>query len=318
MSSNQPLHGSGAVVVPGSGQAPSERPSTLAGKRPVSAAHPKSPGALVARIVSKLLLWGALGGLAIAIIYPLLWMILSGFKTNREVFGDPFGLPGALRWESYQAAWDQGIFNYYGNSVLVTVVSILTTTLISAWAAYGLTRLEIPFGNGILLVILGGLMLAPTVALVPLFRLLQGLGLFNTYWALIVLYTAFRVPFTTFLIRAYMIDLPHEVDEAAKIDGASSTQIFWRIVLPMSRPILVSAGLLQALFAWNEFVFALVFVSDDALKTLPVGLMSMQSRLGTDWPVVFAALTMAALPMIIMFLIGQRQFLRGLTEGVGK
>lgn len=116
----------------------------------------------------------------------------------------------------------------------------------------------------------------------------------------------------------YMIDLPREVDEAATVDGASRTQTFWRIILPMCRPILVSAALLQALFAWNEFVFALVFISSDSLKTLPVGLVSMQSRLLTDWPVVFAGLTIAALPMILLFLIGQRQFLRGLTEGVGK
>ena len=161
-------------------------------------------------------------------------------------------------------------------------------------------------------------MLAPTVALIPLFRLLQSLGIYDTYAALIVLYTAFRVPFTTFLIRAYMIELPREVDEAAVVDGCSRAQTFWRIILPMCRPILVSAALLQALFAWNEFVFALVFVSDESLKTLPVGLVSMQSRLLTDWPVVLAGLTMAALPMVLLFLVGQRQFLRGLTEGVGK
>ncbi len=277
-----------------------------------------SPGWVLFRVVVRLLVWGALAGLVVAIVYPLLWMILSGFKTNQEVFGDPFGLPGALRWENYQAAWEQGVLKYLGNSLVVTAASVVTTTLVSAWAAYGLTRLQLPFGQGILLLILGGLMLAPTVALVPLFRLLQSLELFNTYWALIILYTAFRVPFTTFLIRAYMIDLPLEVDEAAKIDGAGPGQIFWRIILPMCRPILVSAALLQALFAWNEFVFALAFISDDGLKTLPVGLVSMQSRLTTDWPVVFAGLTMAALPMIVMFLVGQRQFLRGLTEGVGK
>jgi raffinose/stachyose/melibiose transport system permease protein len=280
---------------------------------------PPAPGrGVLLRVVGKLLVWGLLAGLCIAIIYPLVWMALSGFKTNQEVFGDPFGLPGALRWANYDTALDQGVLKYVGNSVIVTVTSVVTTTLVSAWAAFGLTRLHIPFGNGITLIILGGLMLAPTVALVPLFRLLQELQLFNTYWALIILYTAFRVPFTTFLIRAYMIDMPLSVDEAAKIDGASNAQIFWRITLPMCRPILVSAALLQALFAWNEFVFALSFISDDSLKTLPVGLMSMQSRLTTDWPVVFAALTVAALPMIILFLIGQRQFLRGLTEGVGK
>ena len=278
----------------------------------------RSPLAWILGVLVKLLVWGALAGLVVVIIYPLLWMVLSGFKTNQEIFANPFSLPGSLRWENYQTAWEQGVFRYFGNSVLVTVVSVVTTTMVSAWAAYGLTRLELPLNQGVLLVILGGLMLAPTVALVPLFRLLQSLDLFNTQAALIVLYTAFRVPFTTFLIRAYMIDMPREVDEAAKIDGAGSAQIFWRIILPMCRPILVSAALLQALFAWNEFVFALAFISDDSRKTLPVGLMSMQSRLTTDWPVVFAGLTLAALPMMLLFLIGQRQFLRGLTEGFAK
>jgi raffinose/stachyose/melibiose transport system permease protein len=292
--------------------------TTPAGATSRGRVRPRSPLLGVLHVIGKLLVWGLLAGLVVAILYPLLWMVLSGFKTNQEVFGDPFGLPGALRWGNYQTAWDQGVFKYFGNSVIVTAVSVVTTTLISAWAAYGLTRLDLPLNQGVMLVILGGLMLAPTVALVPLFRLLQDLNLFNTYWALIILYTAFRVPFTTFLIRAYMIDLPMELDEAAKIDGASTQKIFWRIILPLCRPILVSAALLQALFAWNEFVFALAFISDDSLKTLPVGLLSMQSRLTTDWPVVFAALSMAAAPMIILFLIGQRQFLRGLTEGVGK
>jgi raffinose/stachyose/melibiose transport system permease protein len=287
--------------------------------RPAGGTPPPAPGrGVLLRVVSKLLVWGLLAGLCIAIIYPLIWMALSGFKTNQEIFGDPFGLPGALRWSNYETALDQGVLKYFTNSVIVTTASVVTTTLVSAWAAFGLTRVHIPFGNGVTLFILGGLMLAPTVALVPLFRLLQDLQLFNTYWALIILYTAFRVPFTTFLIRAYMIDMPLSVDEAAKIDGASNAQIFWRITLPMCKPILVSAALLQALFGWNEFVFALAFISDDSLKTLPVGLMSLQSRLTTDWPIVFAALTIAALPMIVLFLIGQRQFLRGLTEGVGK
>ena len=291
----------------------------ISGSRVAAQTVPKgSPLGWLLRTIGRLLVWGILAGLVVAIIYPLLWMFLSGFKTNQEIFGNPFSLPGKLRWENYQEAWEQGVFRYFGNSIVVTAGSVVTTTLVSAWAAYGLTRLKLPLNQGVLLIILGGLMLAPTVALIPLFRLLQSIDLFNTRMALVVLYTAFRVPFTTFLIRAYMIDLPLEVDESAKIDGASSAQIFWRIILPMSRPILVSAALLQALFSWNEFVFALAFISDDSLKTLPVGLMSMQSRLTTDWPIVFAGLSLAALPMILLFLVGQRQFLRGLTEGVGK
>lgn len=262
--------------------------------------------------------WTGLGLLVVAVLYPLLWMVFSSFKDNQEVFASPWGLPGELRWGNFAKAGNAGVVRYFVNSIIVTSASIVTTVLISAWAAYGLVRLRIPFGGAILGLLLGGLMLAPTVALIPLFGLLQQLRIYDTYWALIVLYTAFRIPFTTFLIRAYMIDIPTQVDEAAKLDGCSPAQAFWQVILPMCRPILVSAALLQALFAWNEFVFALVFVSTGDLKTLPVGLMDMQSRLLTDWPVQFAGLTMAALPMIVLFLIGQRQFLRGLTDGIGK
>ena len=270
------------------------------------------------RRLMSILVWAGLGLLVIAVLYPLLWMVFSSFKDNREVFDSPWGMPGRLRWENFGKAGSAGVVRYFTNSVIVTSLSILTTVLISAWAAFGLVRQKIVGGGIVLGLLLGGLMLAPTVALIPLFGLLQNLRIFDTYWALIVLYTAFRIPFTTFLIRAYMIDISPEVDEAAKLDGCTPAQTFWRIILPMSRPILVSAALLQALFAWNEFVFALVFVSNGDLKTLPVGLMDMQSRLLTDWPVQFAGLTMAALPMIVLFLIGQRQFLQGLTDGIGK
>jgi raffinose/stachyose/melibiose transport system permease protein len=280
--------------------------------------RPNRSGLSVGQVVSRLLIWVVLGALAVVVIYPLLWMVFSSFKDNSEVFGRPWGLPSQLRWHNFVAAGNAGVVRYFTNSVIVTAASILTTTLVSAWAAYGLVRVKVPLAGPVLLFLLGGLMLAPTVALVPLFGLLQQLHIYNTYWALIVLYTAFRIPFTTFLIRAYMVDLPPDVDEAAIIDGASRGQIFWRVILPMCRPIMVSAALLQALFAWNEFVFALVFISSGNLKTLPVGLVDMQSRLLTNWPVQFAGLTMAALPMIVLFLIGQRQFLRGLTDGIGK
>lgn len=276
------------------------------------------PGSRLAGGVARVLVWAGLITLVVAVVYPLLWMVFSSFKNNSEVLNTPWGLPGELRWGNFAKAGDAGLVRYFANSVIVTSASILTTVIISAWAAYGLVRLKIPFGGPVLGLLLGGLMLAPTVALIPLFGLLQDLKIFDTYWALIVLYTAFRIPFTTFLIRAYMIDLSPDVDEAAELDGCSHAQTFWQITLPMCRPILVSAALLHALFAWNEFVFALVFISSGDLKTLPVGLVDMQSRLLTNWPVQFAGLTMAAIPMIALFLIGQRQFLRGLSDGIGK
>jgi raffinose/stachyose/melibiose transport system permease protein len=278
----------------------------------------RSPAGSVASAIGRTVAYILLIVLAVAIIYPMAWAVLNGFKSNLELFGDPWGLPTTWRWENFLKAWNLGVVRYLANSVIVTGASVVTTVLFSAMAAYALTRQRIPFAGPITVLLLGGMMLAPTVALIPLFRLLQALGIFDTYWGLIILYTAFRIPFTVFLIRAYMITISREMEDAAIVDGASRWQIFWLIVMPLSRPIIVSAALLQALFAWNEFVFALVFINDTDLKTLPVGLLAMQGRVLSDWPVLFAALTIASIPMILLFLAGQRQFIRGLSEGFGK
>ncbi|MFI5259694.1 MAG: carbohydrate ABC transporter permease [Candidatus Limnocylindrales bacterium] len=256
--------------------------------------------------------------LVASILGPLLWMILSGFKNNEEFFGSAWAPPTQLRWSNFVDAWNLGIVQYLANSVIVTAVSIVGVVLVSAWAAYALTRLRIPLNTPITLFILGGMMLAPAVALIPLFKLMVTLGLYNTLFALMILYVAFRIPFTTFLIRAYMVTLSREIEDAAVVDGASRWQIFWQIAFPLSRPILIAAALLQALFAWNEFPFALVMINSSDLKTLPVGLLDMYSRLLTNFPVMFAGMTIAAVPMVVLFLIGQRQFIRGLAEGFGK
>ncbi|MEO8906637.1 MAG: carbohydrate ABC transporter permease [Microbacteriaceae bacterium] len=269
-------------------------------------------------IILRLLVWGLLIVLAILVLYPLLWMVLGSVKDNQDFLSSPFGLPTSIHFENYAVAWDRGIGQYLVNSLIVTVFSVVATTMISAWAAFGLTKLVMPFTKTMLFVIVGGLMLAPTVALVPLLQLLQNLGIYDTLFGLVLLYTAFRIPFITFLIRSYMIDLPYEVDEAARLDGCSRSQTFWRLTLPMSMPIIVSSIILQCLFAWNEYLFAFIFVSSDAVKTLPVGLADLSSRLSTNYPMVLAGMTLAALPMIVMFFAGQRYFVRGLSDGIGK
>ncbi|KQM59701.1 MULTISPECIES: carbohydrate ABC transporter permease [unclassified Agreia] len=268
--------------------------------------------------IGRVFMWTFLLGLVVVVVYPLLWMILNGFKENAELFGNPFALPIAWKWENYVTAWNRGVSNYLMMSVLVTVTSTIATVFISAWAAYGLTRVTIPFNRAIVTVILGGLMLAPAVALIPLVKMFQSLGLYNTFWALLILYTAFRIPFTTFLIRAYMIDLPREIDEAAEVDGASRWSTFWRIILPMCKPIIVSTVILHILFAWNEYLFAMVFTSGTDVQTLPVGLTSLMSKHGTDYPVVFAGMVIAAIPVVLLFFFGQRYFVKGLADGIGK
>ncbi|GII05276.1 ABC transporter permease [Planobispora takensis] len=269
-------------------------------------------------VIARVFVWAFLLGLAVVVLYPLLWMVLNGFKTNAELFGDPFALPVDWSFDNYRKAWNRGVSDYLTTSVLVTVTSTAATVFVSAWAAYGLTRVDIPFNKTITALILGGLMLAPTVALVPLVKMFQAMGLYNSFWALLILYTAFRIPFTTFLIRAYMIDLPREVDEAAEMDGAGRWTAFWRITLPMCKPIITSTVLLHILFTWNEYLFAMVFTSGSGVQTLPVGLTSLMSKHGTEFPVVFAGMVIAAVPVVLLFFFGQRYIVRGLADGIGK
>ncbi len=271
-----------------------------------------------AGVIARLFMWAFLLALVVVVVYPLLWMVLNGFKTNAELFGDPFALPVDWSFGNYAKAWNRGVSGYLTTSVLVTVTSTVATVFVSAWAAYGLTRVAIPLNKVFTGLILGGLMLAPTVALVPLVKMFQSMGLYNSFWALLILYTAFRIPFTTFLIRAYMIDLPREVDEAAEMDGAGRWTAFWRIILPMCKPIITSVVLLQILFTWNEYLFAMVFTSGSGVQTLPVGLTSLMSKHGTEFPVVFAGMVIAAVPVVLLFLFGQRYIVKGLADGIGK
>jgi raffinose/stachyose/melibiose transport system permease protein len=269
-------------------------------------------------VIARTLLYSLLVCLGVVVIYPLVWMALNGFKDNAQIFGDPFALPARWSWANYVQAWNHGVRDYVTVSVLVTVASAMCTVLISAWTAFGLTRTKMPAKPLVVAIVLGGLMLSPTVAVIPLVKMLQALGLYNTYWALIILYTAFRVPFTTFLMRAYMLDLPRDLDEAATMDGASEGQIFWRIILPLCRPIIISCVILHVLFAWNEYLFAMIFTSGADVQTLPVGLTSIMAKHGTNYPVVFAAMTISALPIVVVFFAAQRYFIRGLSEGIGK
>lgn len=261
---------------------------------------------------SAYLLFGVLSLIA---LYPMVWLVLNSLKTQFEMFDATWTLPTEPQWQNYVAAWNFGIAQYLVNSVIITALAVLITTTLSVLAAYALSRFQFPGREPLFYIILGGLMLAPEVSLIPLFRILQTLGIYNTYWAMVLPNVAFGIPFTVFLIRAYMLELPRELEEAAFIDGANALQVLWNIIIPLSRPIIASAALLHAMRVWNEFMFALTFVESERLKPITVGVMSFVSALRTDWAIVMAGLVISAVPMVIIFLIAQRQFLRGLTAG---
>lgn len=265
--------------------------------------------------ISHILLYALLVLLAVSVIYPLLWMVMSGFKTNNDLFTNSFGIPREWVWQNYQLAWKVGVGKFFANSIFVTVVSTLITTFISSLAAYSISRFEYRFKGAIFVFILAGLLLAPQVSLIPLYKILTKLGMYNTYLAMITPYVAFRIPFAVFLLRAYFLDLPRSLDEAAYIDGCTSFGVFIRIILPLAKPIIFSAMLLTAMYCWNEFMMALVFTSNENIRTIPIGLMNLRGTLRTEWGTLIAGLTMSALPMIVVFIIFQKQFVRGIAAG---
>lgn len=252
---------------------------------------------------------------SIAIIYPIIWLGISGLKSNSDFFLNTWSLPKEWIWENYKAAWDAGIGQFFFNSVLVTVISVAVVLLLGSMAAYGLSRFHFKGQNILLLIILSGLMLAPQVSLLPLYKLLQAVGLYNTYGALILPYVAFQLPFAIFLMRSYFLSIPKELEESAIIDGCNSWKVYWHIIIPMGRPIIASCALLTCMSVWNEFMFALVFVEDSALRTIPVGLMNLRSQLNTNFGIQLAGMAISALPMIIAFIIFQKQFVRGISAG---
>jgi raffinose/stachyose/melibiose transport system permease protein len=259
------------------------------------------------------LIWFSL--FALVIIYPILWLGLSGLKSNAEFFLNTWSLPEKWLWQNYRAAWDAGIGQFFLNSVFITVVSVVTVLLLGSMAAFGLSRFQFKGQNILLVIILSGLMLAPQVSLIPLYKLLQAIGLYNTYWALILPYVAFQLPFSIFLMRSYFLSIPKELEESAIIDGCNSWKVYRHIIVPMGKPIIASCALLTGMNVWNEFMFALVFVEDSALRTIPVGLMNLRSQLNTNFGIQLAGLAISALPMIIAYIIFQKQFVRGLSAG---
>lgn len=256
--------------------------------------------------------------LAGASVYPLIWLLLSSLKTSPEMFGNTWALPEEWRWSNYVAAWNAGISRYLISSIIVTVVSTVIVVFLSAAASFALVVLKFRGKMIVYAAILGGLILPPEVSLFPLFRTLNALGFYNTYLALIVPYVAFGIPFTTFIIRAYMVTIPYEMNEAAVMDGAGPLWTFWHVYLPLCRPILASAALIQAMRSWNEFIFALTFVESENVKTITIGMMSFANALRGDWAVLMAGLVISVVPILVTFLVLQRQFIGGLTQGAVK
>ena len=256
--------------------------------------------------------------LAALILYPLFWILMSSFKDYNGIYGDVWGLPDIWHVENYMTAWNRGISQYFLNSLIVTICTLAGVVFASTFSAFGICQMKGRLGNFVFLFCLCGLLLSPQVCLLPLFMLLKSLKLKNTLFAMILPYIAVRLPVSIMLIRSFFVGISKELEEAATIDGATLMQIYGHIYLPLSKPIISTVIIMTAYYAWNEFVFATIFVDSSKLRTIPVGLMVFRDGLMTEWGVVLAGMVISCLPIIVLFLLMQKSFVRGMTAGAVK
>ncbi|WP_406071348.1 carbohydrate ABC transporter permease [Micromonospora sp. NBC_01638] len=260
-----------------------------------------------------LLLWGLLT------VLPLLWMFISSFKTNSEILADPWGLPGALHLDNWARAWTGAhIGRYFLNSLVVVAGSVSLTMLMGATAAYVFARYEFRGRQVVYYLFVGGLMFPVFLALVPLFFVVRNAGLFGTWRGLILVYAAYSLPFTVFFLTAFFRTLPTSVAEAAMVDGCGHFRLFFRVMLPMARPGLISVAIFNFLSHWNQFLLPQVLMQgDDSKWMLAQGLFALSVSQGYagDYARLFAGLSIAVLPVLAVYVGFQRQVQAGLTAG---
>ncbi|HEX2863686.1 MAG TPA: carbohydrate ABC transporter permease [Deinococcales bacterium] len=243
---------------------------------------------------------------------PFLWIVTTALKPPRKLFATPLFIPTYFHVQNFVDAWNAAPFGrFFLNSVIMTACIVLGQTLFSAMAGYALARLKFPGRNLIFLVILGTLMVPFPVTLIPSYLVVNWLHWIDTYQALIVprLVSAFAI----FLFRQFFLTIPVEIEEAALLDGASRATIFWRLILPLSGPVIAASAIFSFLFAWNDFLWPLIVTNSTEMRTIQVGLAFFNGKYGTQWTLLMAGTLLASLPAILVFLAAQKRFIEGVT-----
>jgi len=260
------------------------------------------------------------------ILATFLWLIpiLTGLVTSIRTFDDIL-FNGFISWpkeitlRNFQEAWERGGLNHYlPNSFIITIPSLVLTLLLSSLGAYALARFKFRFNRLIFFLFVGGMLLPFQVLMLPVFKLTDFLGLYDTYWGLIAFHTAFQLGFCIFMLRNYMRTVPGEIIDAARIDGCSELRVWWQIMLPLTLPALAAIATLEFTWIFNDYLWAIILLRSDSLKPITAGLASLQGQYVTDWPVIVAGALMGTIPTLLVFLFLQRYFIEGLTLGSTK
>jgi len=262
------------------------------------------------------------GALVLLVVgaFPLFWMLSTSLKPSAEIFATPPRLvPAHPTLENFGRLFGETSFvTFFRNSALVSLATVALTLSVSALGAYGLTRFTFAGREKVAGLILTTYMFAPVMIIIPFYILVKELGIVNTRLALVLSYTTFCLPFCLWLLRAFFESIPLELEEAALVDGATRVQAMVRVVLPLAAPGLLAAGLFCFTLSWNEFLYALIFIADDSLKTLPVGLSEFVVSDFAFWGQLMAAAALASLPVIVVYIYLHKYMVQGLTAGAVK
>ncbi|MCG5452834.1 carbohydrate ABC transporter permease [Micromonospora hortensis] len=276
---------------------------------------------------SEVKLFAGLGHVALAVwavivIVPILWTFLAAFKNTSEIFSSPWTLPAELRWENFGRAWTKAhVGRYFLNSVIVVSCSTFLTMLLGSMAAYVLARYKFWGNRAVYFLFVSGLAFPVFLALVPLFFVVKNLGLLDTHTGVVLVYTAYSLPFTVFFLAAFFKTLPSSVAEAGMIDGCGHSRLFFQVMMPMAKPGLISVAIFNIIGQWAQYQLPLVLLSnakDKWVLTQGIADISVNAGYEADWSGLFAALTIAILPMILVYAVFQRQIQAGLTSGAVK
>lgn len=273
------------------------------------------------RWAGNILVYLLLACWTILVIFPLVWLVYSSFKSNKELYASVWGLPSQLAWDNFTRAWEKGQLGWgLFNSLFYSVVSVAVADLFAAMAAYVLSRLNFRGGRAIFYYFMAGVFIPTSLTIIPTYFLLRDMGLMDSRLGLTLVYTAWNVPFGVFVLYGFFKTVPSEILDAALIDGASEFGVFWRIVLPLGQSGLVAVSILNFLWVWNELLYALVLVRPATMRPLPLALAALKTStyLSGDWAVVFAGATITAVPLIIIYILLQRQIVEGATMGAIK
>lgn len=253
------------------------------------------------------------------ILFPLYFMLVNAFKTRDQYLFDPLGLPAPFTLQNfYDAFAGKDFLSWFANSIILSVSTVIITGIIALLAAYAFAKMEFPGRNLLFRMIIPMMSVSPVAMLIPLFRLISGMGMVNTLTSVILIYVGICLPLTVYMMRNFLLSVPNSLLEAARIDGCSRFGILVKIVMPLSIPSIITSGLVNLVWAWNELLIALVFLQKESLRTLVVGTTIFKSRYSLNVPVIMAGLVVVTIPMVIVYILGQKKLVQGLMAGAVK